>query len=242
MLKNNKVRLVILSSLLVCMIYPKMAIAKPISNTLKATISVVSTSISVGAGSEFDYNEINDGISKVKVGGVVKIKSGQYNIDSILSKDVTLESYDGGYVDIITKTAIPQDTKLKIGNKVTVNQEGVAPISLVSGLIESGTTVTLSDNEIKVNAQQGDTVNIKLNQQIVNKLGFNNSSVMLRVSKTNGVKVDTVCNGTRNNIIAEGDGTYNLGKVEALTNNMIVSINFTGGGDYNMELWVDDGR
>lgn len=242
MLKNKTIKIFILANLFMIMAYSKVVIAKPISNTLKATISVTSTSISVGESSEFDYNGINAAISQVKTGGVVKIKSGQYNIDSILSKDVTLESYDGGYVDIITTSPIPQDTKLKVGDKVTVNQEGVDPINLVSVLMESGTTGTLSDNEIKVNAQQGDTVNIRLNQQIVNKLGFNNSSVLLKLNKTNGVKVETVCNGTRKMIIAEANGTYNLGKVEALTNNMIVSFNYTGGGEYSMELWVDDGR
>lgn len=242
MIKNNKLKLCVLIAIFVCSIYPKEVTARPISNTLKATISVISLDVSVGEGIEFDYTDINQAISKVNEGGVVKIKSGEYKMDSILSKDITLESYDGGYVDIITTSPIPENTKLKVGNKVTVNQEGVAPINLSGVIVKSEGNIPLTNNEIKIDAQQGDTVNIRLNEKIVNKLGFNDVNIMLRVSKTNGVKVETMLNSVRTVVAPQEDGVYNLGKVENYSNNMIVCFNFTSGGEYAMEFWADDGR
>ena len=242
MFKNNKVKIFMVVSIFLCSVYPKEVTARPISNTLKASISVIGTDVSVGAGEEFDYNEINEAISKVKIGGVVRIKSGEYMIESILGKDVTLESYDGGYVDIITTSPISQDIKLKVGNKVTVNQAGVAPIDLNGVLVKSEGNISLTNNEIKIDAQQGDIVNIRLNEKIINKLGFNEANVMISMSNNNGVTIEKSCYSIKEVITSQVDGVYNLGKVEASTGNMSVFFKFSRSGEYTIEFWADDGR
>lgn len=221
---------------------PKTVFAKPISNTLKASISVLSSSVTVGVGDGFEYQDINVAIERVKEGGTVRIKSGEYKIKSIVSKNVILESYDGDYVDIITSDPVPQDIKIKVSNKVTINQEGVSPINLAAGVIESTTSPTLTDKEIIITAQKGDTIKLKLNEKIINRLGFNESNVMLKINNSDGVTIQRMLNAKVETLTSVDGTIYNLGEAEETSNNMYVYLQFTKEGQYSLEFWVDDNR
>lgn len=244
-MKNTKYLYVFAMSVFILTICnSKIAFAKPISNILKGSFTVISSSGSEGEDVNSDYSDINKAIQNAKDGGRVKIKSGEYRIDSILDKNVTIDSSDGGYVDIITNVEIPKDIKIKVSDKVTINQQGVLPTRLLAGIMVSGSggTTQLSENDINVTVKQGETVNIKLRQDIVNRLGFHDLNVMLKINNGAKIKVFKNVNAVKSEVNVQENGIYNLGKMPEISNEMILSITFDAGGEYNIELWTDDNR
>lgn len=244
-MKNTKCLSIFIMSLFILMIYnSKTAFAKPISNILKGSFTVISSSGNVEEDVNSDYSDINKAIQNAKDGGTVKIKSGEYRIDSIIDKNVTIDSSDGGYVDIITNAEIPKDIKIKVSDKVTINQQGLPPTKLIAGIMVTGPggATQLSENDINVTVKQGETVNIKLRQEIINRLGFHDLNVMLRINNGEKLKIFKNVNAVKSQVNMQENGICNLGKMPEISNEMILSITFDAAGEYNIELWTDDNR
>lgn len=217
------------------------AYAKPISNTLQASINVTGLEVSVGEGQGYEFSSLNTAISKVKDGGIVKIKGGQYDeLQPLLDRNVTLQSADGGYVDIIVPNDVSQYKNLKVGDKVTVNQEGVAPLILKAALIRENNSIgELGTSDITFDADKDKDVKIYLEKEVVNPLGFHNMTVMLKINSDSGVIVKKRADSIITTITPDANNNYNLGN---MTSNQTIVLLFQKAGEYRADFWLDDGR
>lgn len=264
MLMIKSINLLILFSLLSVGIYASPVSAKPISNTLKSMVKVISTSSSdegnieneddindtdngdsTDSGGAGNYIDINSAINATSEGGILRINSGQYKLDFITDKNITIECADvNGYVDIITKE-LPEGIKIKVGERVTINKEGMNPIDLLWGVYQggSGTSNTvLTADEITFNVEKDKEVIIKIQQKIKNRLGFHDLYGILKVNKEEGLILSKRVNGTFQTVSSEEEGIYNLGELEDINTDIWIKVKFTGAGEYIMELWADDGK
>lgn len=240
MKKYNKILFIIILVIVVIHINSIKAFGKPISNVFQATIDVVANGTAGEEGHNYD-DDINKAIQNAKEKSEIKIKSGKYNIDSIIDKDVTLKSLDNEYVDIITKSQIPNNIKIKVGSKVTINQEGVCPIKIE---VKENKKI-LKGNKIKINAKQGENKEISVYKEVINKLGFHNNDLRLEFIGFYD-KNDLSVSNVENNDAFLGEESkrgiyYNLGKINDYEH-IIVNLKFDKAGQYPMEIYVDDGR
>lgn len=212
---------------------PQIAFAKPVSNTLRTSIKVEKKFIDVGDSQDVINNIISNSPSRSKI----MIKSGEYRLDEIVDKDVMLCSADGGYVDIIVNSDLPE--KIEVDSKVTINKEGLNPIILSLNLQNNGGK---APNLITIDEK--DTIQFSVSRQVLNKYGFYKANAIVKISDTNGITVEKR-SGTEDkwSPVNSSNGVYDLGEIDKdKSANIYFNITFDNPGDYIIELWADDNR
>lgn len=243
----KSINLIFLCSILSFTIYASPVLAKPISNTLISTVTVTNTSGDVGGGAEEDISDINAIINKTDEGKIIKVKSGEYRLDYIVNKNVTIECADAtGYVDIITTQPLPIGIKIKVGQRVTVNQEGVNPVNLVWGVYQTGpgSATVLNSEAITLNVETNKEIIIKIQQQVINPLGFHDLNIYSKSNSNENIVISqrNSITGAYLTIQPDSQGIYNFGRVTDYTSDTWIKIKFSSSGIYTLELWADDGR
>ncbi|MCY6484535.1 hypothetical protein OW763_09300 [Clostridium aestuarii] len=242
-MSKNKIVAVILSiSIGSALINYSLVHAKTISNSLKTTINVVKSN------SELDFvvkeaSELNKAITLAGDKGIVKVVGGEHRLNSsIINKDVTIKSSDGKEVDIIVED-IPKDIKIKVGDKVTINKEGVAPIKLIGKIIYNNKVLEINDEEMTIDVKKDDEVKIELTKEVVNKLGFHNMNVFLKLNDAENVDVEKNKLSKKDKSVEykDEDEKYDLGDF-GNDDNMDIALTFKEAGQYKLEIWCDNNR
>lgn len=189
------------------------AYAKPISNTLKAFITVVDKDNNSGGSKEDEPLSINEAVIRAKDGDTVKINGGEYYLDKALEdKNVILESKDGKFVDIIVPNGTPLYKNLKVGDMVTVNIDGVAPVELKAAMIgNDGYLKDYSDEDFSFQVNKNKQAEIYLKKEIVNPLGFKHANLMLKAEPDDGVIVKRQDGDTTKLVDKDDNNIYNFG-------------------------------
>lgn len=242
MIKNKKV-IVWTCAVAVVLSCSLKVLAKPISNSLMTTITVISTEFTVGKGDEYAYSSINDAIDNANEEQIIKIQGGAYSFEEIIDKNVTLESADGNYVDIEITGELP--TNIKLDDKVTINKKGVAPIDLTGSVRDKDDSDSKKSftQETTLDVKKGATVVINTSPNVVNVLGFHNAHLKLKLNNDTGVTIEKNRNSSNKDthVEAKGNGEYDLGVINDKETTDIY-LTFPKAGIYTLEVWADDGR
>lgn len=217
------------------------AYAKPISNTLKAFVTVVDKDNEGGGAKEDEPLSINEAVKRAKDGDTVMINGGEYHLDEALEdKDVILESKDGKFVDINVPKGTPLYTKLKVGDMVTVNIDGVTPVELKAAI--KGDSVFLreySDEDFSFEVNKNKQADIYFEKEVINPLGFKNSNLIIKVEPDIDVIVKRQDGDKTKRVNKDSNNTYNLGDMGS---NLKVKLIFEEPSDYSLSMWLDNGR
>ncbi|QGU95828.1 hypothetical protein GOM49_12640 [Clostridium bovifaecis] len=210
-----------------------------ISNILSVPIIVEQASNEPDNGQQSDDEYINNAIKAAALNSTVKVKSGRYNLTYIEDKNITLDSEDGGNVDILVQHNLPQNVKLS--DKVTINKEGLDPLTFEISIGDgsfNNVKVVKNNDCVTVEKEKGLKIKIIPKSPTEHILGF--SKVDLMITLTGNIEAS----GKKSDEIIESvhliNGTYNLSKVDRDFMRLVyLDLQVDNTGEYGMEFWAE---